>query len=96
MFGPKKDKRTKLEKEIDTLLAAMETVDRRSEEYKTMSESVEKLRKALSYDEPRKINPNTVLMVGANLVIVGAVICAEQAGFIIRSRAPQFIMKGRP
>ena len=92
----KKDKRTLLEKEIDSVLKRMAETDEISGEYRVLVSYLETLYKARETTrEPKKrISPDTWLIVGANLVGIILVLRFEKIDSIT-SKAVQFIIKGR-
>lgn len=98
MFGKftKENKRSNLEKEIDSLLAVMSTTQPASDEYKTMSENLERLYKAksLESERKRKVSPDTIAVgmfsIGQMLLLLN-----YEKMDIVRSKALGFIFKGR-
>ena len=88
------DKRTNLEKEIDAVLAIMSTWEPSSPEYTAMTKNLEVLYKARNEEKTRKIKPDTVLVVAANLVGIILILGYEETN-IIRSKAMSFVLKGR-
>lgn len=89
----KKDKRTELEKEIDSLLKKMHSVDPCSPEYEEMADVLEKLYKAKSYEKSRKVSPDTLAITLCNLAGIGLVLFREQAGHLVNSKALAFIKR---
>ena len=89
-----KDKRTKLEKEIDSVLELMEDLNPESNAYQVYLETVERLSKARSYDKPRTISPDTKAIITANLIVTGAILWYEKAN-VITSKVGSFLIKGR-
>lgn len=96
MFKPfrKRDKRTKLEKEIDDVLNEMIYQDKSSKEYAKNVEHLERLYKAKGYEKPSRISPDTMLIVAANLLGIILILKFEKLD-TITSRAVQFVLKGR-
>ena len=94
MFWTKKDKRTALEKEIDNLAEEMRSVDPSSERYETMAKNLETLSKAKSYEKSKKVSPDTIAVVAANLIGIGLILFHEQA-HIVTSKALGFVLRGR-
>lgn len=89
-----KDKRTKLEKEIDSVLELMEDLDPGDSDYQVYLDTVERLNKAKSYEKPRSISPDTKAIIVANLVITGAILWYEKAN-VITSKVGSYLIKGR-
>lgn len=96
MFGiMKKDKRTNIEKAIDSLVQKMEVTNVTSPEYKAMVSNLEVLKKANSYESSKKkISPDTILLVAANLVGILLVLNYEQAS-VVTGKAFGMVVKGR-
>ena len=91
---PKRKKRDELQ--IDGLLSQMQKLeDPTGEVYLKLAQSVETLKKAQSYQEPKFINPDTVVVVVGNILVVAGVCLFEQTGHIIRTQSTRFLMKGR-
>jgi hypothetical protein len=90
----KKDKRTNLEKEIDSVLYVMHTCYPDSDEYTTMSENLERLYKAKANEKDRHVSPDTKLIVAGNLLGIALILWHEKAD-IITSKALGFVLKGR-
>ena len=93
MLFNKKNKVT-IDKEIDNLLSAMETVDPASDEYQTLAKNLETLAKAKSYDKQRYVDKTTLLYVAGNLLGIAIIVGYERAG-VITSKALSFVLKGR-
>lgn len=89
-----KDKRTDLEKEIDSLLAEMKHLCPTSDEYEKVSKELERLYALKDYDKdsnPRKkVDPNTLIAGFVNLVGIFAVLKHEECR-IVASKALNFI-----
>ena len=88
------DKRSNLEKEINSVLAIMATWEPSSPEYTAMTKNLEVLYKARNEEKTRKIKPDTVLVVAANLLGIILILGYEETN-IIRSKAMSFVLKGR-
>lgn len=67
MFLPKSEIDTKLDKEIESILAKMANLEAKSEEYATLVERLSKLMKLKSERPKWKISPDTALVVAANI-----------------------------
>ena len=90
----KKDKRTNLEMEIDEVLEYMADMDPDSKEYTVIVENLDRLYKMKASERSHKIKADTIAIVTANLVGIGAIIWHEKAD-VITSKALGFILKGR-
>lgn len=88
------DKQSPLDKEILNLLKQMETKSRDSEEYSVMSENLERLYKAKSYEQVRRVSPDTLAVVAGNLLGIALILGYEQVG-VISTKALGFVIKGR-
>ena len=91
-----KDKRTNLEKEIDSVLDIMSTTQPASDEYKTMTESLEKLYKAKASESERKVkvSPDTIA-VGVFGILQLLLIMRYEEARVITTKAFGYVMKGR-
>lgn len=90
----KKDKRSKLEREIDSLLMKMSVEDPTSDAYLSMTKNLELLYKAKSYDKGSHISADTIMIVAGNLLGIVLILQYEKAN-IITSKALSFVLKGR-
>ena len=88
------DKRTNLEKEIDSVLAIMATWDPASKEYTAMTKNLEVLYKARNEEKTRRVKPDTFLVVAGNLLGIILILGYEETN-VIRSKAMSFVLKGR-
>lgn len=89
-----KDNRTLLEKEIDELVLELDQYPKTSKEYAEMITQLERLYKAKSYDEPRRISPDAKATIAANLLGILLILSYEKTD-IITTRAINFVTKGR-
>ena len=90
-----KDKRSKLEKEIDEAIDVMSVLTKWSDEYRIMADNLEKLMKAQSYDAKRQvIKIETLLTIGGNLAGILLILNYEKLD-IVTSKAIGFVLKGR-
>jgi hypothetical protein len=89
----KKDKRTQLKKEMDTVFTRLESLDASSEEYSTAVTNLEKLHKMSSNDKI-KINSDVVITVAGAIVSTILVLYFEKTG-VVTSKAVNWILKGR-
>ena len=94
MIFTKKDKRTNLEKEIDSVLLIMSGYSPASTEYTSMMNNLEKLYKARDDEKSRRVKPDTLWVVGGNLVGVFGMLYYERIN-IITSKVLGHIVKGR-
>ena len=90
----KKDKRTNLEKEIDSVLAVMATFKADSKEYTAMAANLEMLYKAKSQECDRRVSPDTIAVIAGNLLGIALILGYEKAGSIT-SKALGFVVRGR-
>lgn len=90
----RKDKRTKLEKEIDDILEEMSYQVKTGDDYAKNIESLERLYKAKSMEKSRKVSPDTRAVVLANLLGIGLILCFERLNHIT-SKAINFVLRGR-
>lgn len=93
----KKDKRSELDKEIDSLLETMHQSDPTDDNYEKMSERVRTLCQAReSYiKDSNRINKNTVLTVCGSVGGILLILLFESKDQILRSKALSFVLKGR-
>lgn len=90
----KKDKQTKLEKEIDAVIRQMSALSADSEKYTAMAENLERLYKAKSYDSTSRISPDTVAVIAGNLLGIMLILGYEKTN-IVTSKAMGFVLRGR-
>lgn len=90
----RKDKRDKLEKEIDDILEEMTYQTKSGENYAKNIEHLERLYKAKSLEKSRKISPDTKAIVLANLAGIVLILTYEKLDHI-SSKAIGFVLKGR-
>ena len=94
----RKDKRTMLEREIDRVIAELNLLDPTSDRYQELEKSLDKLVSAqskLSSEKGReKLNPNTVLSVGGEMLVTLLILNYEKIG-VISSKAFSRIWRGR-
>jgi len=96
MFGitRKKDKRTKLEKEIESVLSIMKQYPPDSNEYTAMTKNLEVLYKADSHKSERRVSPDTVVTVVGSLAGMVLIMIFERTE-VITTKAFGWILKGR-
>jgi hypothetical protein len=90
----KKDKRTKLEMEIDNVLERMGSLDPSSEEYTSITNNLERLYKAKGCEVNRFITPDTLALIAGNLLGLLIIMNYEKTN-VISTKALGFIMRGR-
>jgi hypothetical protein len=75
---------TKLDAEINAALETLKTLDKKSEEYGKLIDHISKLHKLKCEESPRikPISPDTVLVVGANLLGILWITRFERDGVI--------------
>jgi hypothetical protein len=95
MFGiTKKDKRTSLEREIDSVLEVMSNYKPDSKEYTAMADNLERLYKAKAQISERRVSPDTIAMVAGNLLGIALILGYERTD-VIATKALGFVLKGR-
>ena len=90
----KKDKRSNFDKEIDSILQDLKTLDVTSEEYQQAVKNLETLCKAKSYEKDKSLDKNALLGVIGNLAGILAVLEFEKIN-VITTKALGFIIKPR-
>lgn len=90
---PKKDRRSGLEKEIDTVLNYMQGLKLDSEEYQHMVAILLKMYSAKEF-EPKHLSKDAVAIIAGNLLGI-VLILGYEHGHIIASKAISFVLKGR-
>jgi hypothetical protein len=90
----KKDKRTNLEKEIDSVIFEMSTLNPADDKYAIMADNLEKLLKMKSCDKKATISPDTIAIIAGNLLGIILILGYEKAN-VITSKALGFVLKGR-
>lgn len=90
----KRDKRTKREIEIDNLISLMARTNPATDEYKSMANSLDILIKARDSERARRVSPDTLAIVAANLLGIVLVLNYEHT-HVITSKAFNWILKGR-
>jgi Uma2 family endonuclease len=90
----KKDKRTKLEKEIDGVITIMSLERPSSPEYKAMAANLVELYKAKAQERNRRVSPDTIAIIAGNLAGLVLIMNYERLN-IITTKALGFVIKGR-
>jgi threonine dehydrogenase-like Zn-dependent dehydrogenase len=89
----KNETRAQLDAEIRELLDKLNEIsDKTSDDYGAILERISKLHKLKAEESPKRISPDTALVVGANLVGILAIVHHEHA-HAITSKAIGFILK---
>lgn len=88
----KKDKRSNLEKEIDTVLTKLSTLEPDSKEYTATVKNLETLMGMNKKESRLKVNPDTVLSVVGSLSGILLILNFEKAD-TITTKAMSFILK---
>jgi len=88
------NKKTKLEKVVDSILDDMSKYEANSDEYSDMANNLEKLLKAKSYEKQKGISPDTMAIVIGNLIGIVLILKHEKVD-IITSKALGFVLRGR-
>jgi hypothetical protein len=94
MKKTKRDKRTNLEKVIDSALEGMSQLEPNSKEYTAIANNIEKLYKVKLEERSQRISPDTIAVVAGNLLGIALILGYEKAN-VITSKALGFIIKGR-
>jgi len=91
----KKDKRSTIDKEIDSVIEVMSILNANSDEYTAMAKNLEVLMKAKSYNKDgTKVSKDTVWTVVGSIASIVIIVGYEQA-HIVASKAIGFVIKGR-
>ena len=93
-FTTKKDKRTLLDKEIDSVVEFMKEYEPSSEKYVVMSENLERLYKAKSLIKDRFVSPDTIAM-GVIAILQILLVLNHEKTDVLTSKAANWIWKGR-
>lgn len=90
----KHDKRTKLEREIDSVIETLSDMDKDSDEYAAIVDNLEKLIKAKSCEKDKSISYDTIAIIAGNLLGIALILGYEKAN-VITTKALGFVIKGR-
>jgi len=85
---------TKLDAEIQSALEELETLSKISEEYGTLVERIAKLHKLKIEEDPKRVSPDTALIVAANIFGILWMTRYEKTD-VINSKALGLLMKPR-
>lgn len=87
---------TKLDAEIISALEKLaSTTDKKSDDYGDLVEHISKLHKLKTEERPKRVSPDTVLVVAANILGILWLARYEQTDVIKARTALSFIMKPR-
>lgn len=89
----KKDKRTNLEKEIDSVIRTMGKLKPSDDMYTTTTDNLEKLYDMKSKDS-RKVSPDTKAVVAGSIIGTLLVLYFEKTG-AVTTKALAWILRGR-
>lgn len=87
-------KKDKFDQEIEAILDELQFHEKDSKEYAQIMNQLEKLVKAQDIRKNRRIKPDTLAQVGANLAGIGLILNFEKIG-VITTKALSFVVKGR-
>lgn len=93
MFKRPEKKQNKIMQEIEYLHEELDNYDRASQEYSNIIKQIEVLYK-LDKEVKFVIDPNTALVVGANILGILMILGYERA-HVVTSKALSFVIKGR-
>ena len=93
MLLNKLTEKSKLDLEIDNLLEQLNECDPYSENYPKLLKSLEELIK-IKTNKKKSISPDTLLVVGGNLLGIMMILHHEQLN-VITSKALGFVLRGR-
>lgn len=91
---PKRDKRTNLQKEIDSVVLMMSKTYPQTEEYSAMAKNLETLMNAQSKQRVNEITRDTIVIVAGNLLGIALILGYEQM-HVVTSKALGFVLRGR-
>lgn len=91
MFAKDKEP-TSLDLAMNRAFLALDKEPVHSEEYATILDRVSTLHKLKAEDKPKRVSPDTLVMVGANLLGIMLIIRHEHVN-VITSRAMNFVLK---
>jgi hypothetical protein len=90
MINP--DEEVSLDKAINDLLIDMSNVYSDSDEYAQMADQLSKLYSLKQYEKPKRISPDTLATVAANLLGIILIVGHERMN-VVTSKALNFVMK---
>ena len=86
-------KRSSLDECIDKVASDLKNMEPTDPSFETVSKNLKILIEARDSEKSGKINVNTLLIVGGNLLGIIAVLGFESGGHVLTSKAANFIMK---
>lgn len=92
MFKRTQNEKTGLEKAIEELHIEMNSVTADTEQYSKMADQLVKLYKLREFDSPKKVSPDTLVLVGGNLLGIALIVGHERA-HVVTSKALSFVLK---
>lgn len=93
MFAKKpQTEKTGLEKAIDGLHTELNSVLADTEEYSKIADQLVKLYKLREYDTPKRVSPDTLVLVAGNLLGIAMIVGHERA-HVVTSKAMSFVLK---
>lgn len=90
----KRDKRTMLEKEIESVLANMAAMDPASEEYGAHANHLKVLYEAKATEKSKRPSTDTMISTAGSLIGILLIINHERLN-VISTKALQFVTRGR-
>ena len=81
-----------LEKAIDELHVELNSVMGDSEQYSKIADQLVKLYKLREFDAPKRVSPDTLVIVAGNLLGIAMIVGHERA-HVVTSKALSFVMK---
>jgi hypothetical protein len=90
----KKNRKTKLDDVIEAVILKLEGLSPDSKEYQIIADNLERLYKARSYEKSNFVSPDTLAIIGGNLLGIALILWFEKTD-VITSKALGFVLKGR-
>lgn len=94
MFIQRTRQETELEKAINSIFEELKTFTSDSKEFAEMTAQLDRLYKLKEHDAPRRVSPDTWLIVGGNLLGILMIVGFEQRN-VVTSKALGLLMKLR-
>jgi len=94
MFHSKSKEKSGLETAIDELIAELRGHEAHTDEYAACAERLETLYNLKDVDKPERIKPDTLIIVGGNIVVALMIIAFEQKN-IVTSKFQSFMLNTR-
>lgn len=86
--------KTNLELRIEEALSRMSELDPESKEYSAITENLERMYKAKSYEKDSRVSPDTIAVIAGNLLGIGLIMNFEKLN-VISTKALGFVIRGR-